>query len=85
MAQDGYPQEQQRPEGRRPSNRAAVRLIVLAVIVIAFLVFLFQNGADVRIHFLPWTAKTSVAWAIVVAGVFGLIIGVLLPRLRRLL
>ncbi|HZU76160.1 MAG TPA: LapA family protein [Dehalococcoidia bacterium] len=65
--------------------RTVSRLIAAAVVLAAFLVFVFQNERIVRIHFLVWQVNAHLAWALVIAGAFGLVIGLLSPRLRRLL
>ncbi|HEY7296254.1 MAG TPA: hypothetical protein VH916_14510 [Dehalococcoidia bacterium] len=65
--------------GRRLSGR-----LILAVIAIsAFVVFVVQNRRTVRIDLLFWHVNTSIAWALIVAGILGTAAGLLLPRLRR--
>jgi len=50
-----------------------------------FVVFLVQNGSKVRIHYLFWHSNTRLSWALLVAGVLGLILGLILPRMRRVI
>jgi len=50
-----------------------------------FVVFLVQNGSKVRINYLFWHSNTSLSWALLVAGVLGLILGLILPRMRRVI
>lgn len=67
------------------SSQALIRIVVVAILIAAFVAFMLQNGRTVKLHFLFWQVNTHVAWALLVAGVLGVVIGVLLPRLRRLL
>ncbi len=67
------------------SNRAIARLAGIAVLVAAFVIFVVQNGRAVPVRFLIWDVNTHLAWALIVAGVLGFLIGLALPRLRRLL
>jgi uncharacterized integral membrane protein len=71
------------PARRHP--RAIARIVGAAAVVVVFIVFLIENGNTVHIKFLFWGVNTSLSWALVVAGILGVIMGWLLPRvLRRL-
>jgi uncharacterized integral membrane protein len=70
--------------GSRPSNRTIARLAGATVAVLLLLVFVFQNGRDVRLRFLFWEADLRLAWALIVAALLGVLIGIALPRLRRI-
>lgn len=76
-------------EPSQPSSPArhllTPRIIAGALVVALLVVFVLQNRATARIHFLFWTANTSLAWALLIAAAFGLGLGLALPRLRRLL
>ena len=69
----------------RLSNRAIARLVGAAVVLALFLAFVLQNRRTMPVTFLFWEVSISVAWALVTAGVLGLLVGLVLPRLRRLL
>jgi uncharacterized integral membrane protein len=72
-------------ESPRANHRLIIRLCSLATVLTLFVVFLVQNGSKVPIHFLFWHSNTSLSWALLVAGVLGLILGVILPRMRRVI
>jgi len=72
------------PAHSGPGARTIARLAGASLELAAFLVFVFQTQRVVRIHFLVWTVNAHLAWALVIAGAFGLIVGLLVPRLRRL-
>lgn len=75
-------------EERHESRLATVlrgRVIATAVAVVLFIVFVLENRRTVRVDLFFWHANTSIAWALIVAGVLGLVAGLLFPRLRRLL
>jgi len=61
------------------------RVIAAVVAVVLFIAFVLENRRTVRVDLFFWHANTSIAWALIVAGVLGLIAGLLFPRLRRLL
>jgi len=61
------------------------RVIAALVAVVLFVVFVLENRRTVRVDLFFWHANTSIAWALIVAGILGLIAGLLFPRLRRLL
>jgi uncharacterized integral membrane protein len=69
----------------RISNRTIARLVGAGVALVAFLVFVFQNGDTVPIRFFFWEANTRLAWALILAGILGVVIGLIVPRVRRLL
>lgn len=71
--------DEHRPaSGRRFSPKA----IVVAILVVLLLVFVLQNTDDTGIHFLFWNVTTGTWLALVVTFVLGLLLGLLLPRLR---
>ncbi|MBI2761204.1 MAG: LapA family protein [Chloroflexi bacterium] len=76
---------EQAPDSPGPSRRTLARLIGGAVVVLLFLVFVLQNRGSTRIHFLFWEGTFGLAWALIIAGVLGIIIGLVVPRLRRFL
>ncbi len=61
------------------------RVIAAVVAVVLLVVFVLENRRTVRVDLLFWHTSTSLAWALIVAGILGLIAGLLFPRLRRLL
>ncbi len=71
-------------EPRHPSHRAWRRLVPSLVLLAVLVIFVAQNTRTVRVHFLVWHADMRVAVALIIAGALGLLLGTLLPRLRRL-
>ncbi len=60
-----------------------VRLVPGLIVLALFVVFAVENGRTVRVRFLFWQVNTSLSWALLVAGLLGLILGLMLPWLRR--
>jgi uncharacterized integral membrane protein len=79
MNEDQTPTEAE----HRPGGRTIARLAGAGLLLLILIAFIAQNGKSVRIHFLVWSVNTPVAWALLVAGVFGGLIVLLAPRLRR--
>ena len=54
------------------------------VLIVAYIVaFIAENTKSVRVHFVFYTAHTSVIWVILLSLVIGLIGGVLVSQLTR--
>jgi len=75
---------QERHESRL-SHLLSGRLALAGIAVVALVVFVLQNRRTVRIDLLFWHANTSIAWALIVAGLLGVAAALLFPRLRRML
>ena len=68
------------------SERAWISAVRLAVEIIALLLivlFIVENAQPVRVHFFVTGVETSLAWALLAAGVLGFVAGLLAPHLRR--
>ena len=52
----------------------------IAAILVAFIVL---NGDTVRVDLIVATGELRLAWALLIAGGLGFLVGILLPRLRR--
>jgi uncharacterized integral membrane protein len=65
-----------------PGRRLSPKAIVVAILVVLLLIFVLQNTDDTPIHFLFWNVTTGTWLALVVTFVLGLLLGLLLPRLR---
>jgi uncharacterized integral membrane protein len=61
------------------------RIVGAVIVLLLFTLFVVQNAQPVRVRFFLIEITTQLAWALVLSGVLGLIIGLLLPRLRRFL
>ncbi len=55
----------------------------LGTIVLLLLIFVGQNAQSVEVHFFFAKTKTPLIFALLIAVVLGIIIGWLVPRLRR--
>ena len=54
------------------------------VLIVAYIVaFIAENTKSVRVHFVFYTAHTSVIWVILLALAIGLVGGLLLSQLER--
>lgn len=71
--------DEHRPaSGRRVSPKA----IGVGILIVLVLVFVLQNTDDTGIHFLFWNVTMGTWLALVVTFVLGLLLGLLLNRLR---
>jgi uncharacterized integral membrane protein len=57
-----------------------VALVLIAAYVVAFVV---KNDAEVDVHFIFFTARTSVIWLILLSLAIGIVGGLLLSQLYR--
>jgi uncharacterized integral membrane protein len=59
-------------------------LVVALVLILAYIVaFIAENNANVGVHFVLFTAHTSVIWLILLSLLIGAIGGLLLSQLYR--
>jgi uncharacterized integral membrane protein len=61
------------------------RLIAFAVVAMLLVGFVAQNFVTVEVRLLLWRVESRLAWALLLAGALGFILGLLAPRLRRIL
>jgi len=72
------------PEARETFQPRLWLIVVGLVLIGAYIVaFVAQNNKKVTVHFVLWTAHTSVIWVILLTLVFGLVAGLLLSQLVR--
>jgi uncharacterized integral membrane protein len=60
-----------------------VTVVALALICAYLVAFVAKNDAEVEIHFVLFTAKTSVIWLILLSLAIGIVGGLLLSQLYR--
>jgi uncharacterized integral membrane protein len=65
------------------SFRAWIRIGVATLAAVLLLVFIVQNASTVEIDFVFGTVETRLVWALLLSAGLGLVIGLLVPRLRR--
>jgi uncharacterized integral membrane protein len=54
------------------------------VLIVGYIVaFIAENTKSVRVHFVFYTAHTSVIWVVLLAVAIGLVVGVLISQLER--
>ena len=71
-------------EGRRTFQPALwARMIVFAVVLVYLILFVVLNSHQVRVHWVFATTRVSLIWVIVLAGLIGLVLGVLASQVRR--
>lgn len=59
------------------------RLYVAIAAVVLAAIFILQNSQEVQVEFFFSSTTTPLIFALLLAFVFGLIIGLVLPRFRR--
>jgi uncharacterized integral membrane protein len=64
-------------------RQQARRLIAGAIVLVLLIVFVLQNGDQVQVRLIAWDLDLRLAWALLIAAVFGAVLGWLLPKLRR--
>lgn len=58
-------------------------LVALGLIVAYLIAFVVENDAEVKVHFVFFTAHTSVIWLILLSLAIGIVAGLLLSQLER--
>ena len=72
-------------ERSRADHSALIsRLIVLVVVLGALILFIVKNSQEVDIDLVFWDRSLPLAWGLLIAGALGVVIGLLLPWIRRL-
>jgi uncharacterized integral membrane protein len=66
-----------------PDARLWVLVVALALIVAYVVAFVVENDQKVNVHFVFFTAHTSVIWLILLSIAIGLAAGMLLAQLTR--
>ena len=64
-------------------RRWTPRLIIWAILLGLLVVFIVQNFEHVEVRMIAWDVDLRLAWAFLISGVVGFLLGLLLPRLRR--
>jgi len=65
-----------------PAGRAWVAVVALAVVLILLVIFIAQNTRKVTVSFLGLEGQTSLAVALLIATIFGLLIAAIAGTLR---
>jgi uncharacterized integral membrane protein len=81
MEPAGGQREGRRESGGRVRTAQAVTIALLAV-GLATAIFVMQNTASARVHFLAWSASLPLAAALLLAAVLGGTFGFLVASLR---
>jgi uncharacterized integral membrane protein len=63
--------------------RLWVTVVALGLIVAYLIAFVAKNDAQVKVHFVFFTATTSVIWLILLPLAIGVVAGLLLSQLER--
>ncbi len=67
----------------RLSVRAYLRIGIAIALLLMFTLFVLENARTVRVRFILVDVDTRLAWALILAGVLGFLLGLVMPRLRR--
>lgn len=60
-----------------------LRLVIAAVLLALLAAFIAQNYETVEVRVLFWSTDMRLAWTVLLAALGGVVLGWLLPRLRR--
>jgi uncharacterized integral membrane protein len=72
------------PETREAFQPRLWAIVVGLALIVAYVVaFIVENNARVSVHFVLFTAHTSVVWLILLSVAIGLVGGLLLSQLER--
>ena len=69
--------------GEKRSGTWTARLVLAAAAMGLLVLFIAENFVRVEVRLILVRVETRLAWALLLAGLLGLIAGVLIPRLRR--
>ena len=59
------------------------RLVAWALALALLVLFVAENFEVVEVRLIVWRTEARLAWALLIAGALGFVLGLLLPRLRR--
>ena len=76
------PQARENPLRPSPTSRLWMSVVVLVFLLLMLVVFIAQNTGRVEISFLGWSARPSLAVAVLAAVVAGMAIAVTAGTLR---
>ena len=74
--------------GETPRGRGrgwTLRLVELATALALVVLLIAENFVVVEVRLLLWRTEARLAWALLLAGALGFVLGLLFPRLRRVL
>ena len=72
------------PETRETFQPKLWLLLIGLVLIVAYVVaFIAENNKRVRVHFVLYSAHTSVIWLILISVGIGLLVGLLVSQLAR--
>lgn len=60
-----------------------IRLTIFTAALVYLILFVVLNSHTVRVHWVFTTTRVSLIWVIVLAGLIGLVLGVLASQVRR--
>jgi uncharacterized integral membrane protein len=69
----------------RERRNWTLRLVGFALVAVLLVVFVAENFVVVEVRLLLWRIDVRLAWALLLAGLLGFVLGLLAPRLRRVL
>ena len=69
-------------QGKPEPRGTSWRTVVLVIAVVLVIVFIAVNSTTVTVDFVFFDASMPLVFALLIAAVLGLVIGLILPRLR---
>lgn len=77
------PSQHAMPRRRRWRRRWTVRLLMIAALMVMLTLFAAANFVLVEVRLIVWEGNVRLAWALMLACIFGFIAGVAVSRLPR--
>jgi uncharacterized integral membrane protein len=71
------------PAREKRDVRDTARLVGLAIVAGLLIAFIVENSDSVTIHFVFFSARVSLIWALILAAVLGALLDRLVPVYRR--
>jgi len=62
-----------------------LRLVLFALLLAALVVFVAENFVVVEVRLFLWRVEARLAWSLLFAGTLGFGLGLLFPKVRRML
>lgn len=73
------------PRVSRATGPSIIRIVIALILVLLFTLLIVENAQTVRLHVFFFHVDIQLAVALVLAGVLGVVVGLLVPRMQRVL
>lgn len=72
-----------RYQAEEPARRVSARLVASLIGLGLLILFLLQNLQEVEVNFLWFTWNVAMIWALLLAAIIGIVVGLLIPAISR--